>query len=203
MYIVKPPEIAKHIYSTAKWNFSREEEKLYLTFDDGPDPEVTPQILTILKQYNAKATFFCSGKRVEKYPAIYNEIIQQGHSVGNHTYNHLNGYHSRTADYLNDIMTAGILIHSNLFRPPYGKIKRKQYKLLKKDYKIIMWDVLSCDFDRNILPPTCINNVIRNVRNGSIIVFHDSQQAKKNVLIAVPEVLKYYTEKHIEFSRII
>ncbi len=210
-YFTKTPRIFMRIFSNYTWCFSSSQKDIYLTFDDGPTPEVTQFVLTELKKYNAKATFFCIGKNIEKYPLIFEQIIADGHSVGNHTYNHLNGWKTDTIDYVknvektNRIISDKLLSMSNskiknqklkLFRPPYGKIKLSQTKNLQKlGYKIIMWDVLSADFDATISKEKCLENVIKNAKRGSVIVFHDSKKSKEKLYYVLPKILKEFTKK--------
>lgn len=204
-YLVKTPHLIKLIFRNWVWSFSKKEKALYVTFDDGPTPEVSEWTLNELKKHQAKATFFCIGKNVAQHPKLYQKIIDQGHSIGNHTHNHLNGLKTTTAAYIDNIAKAEVTLQNNkkLFRPPYGKFKRSQaQKLRKKGYKIIMWDVLSADFDTTISPEKCLENVIRYTDNGSIIVFHDSIKARKNLYFTLPKILEYYTEKGYIFKSI-
>ncbi len=204
MYLVKTPWVLKKIFPNYFWDMFNGESKIYLSFDDGPHPIATPFVLDVLKEYNAKATFFCIGKNVELYRDIYQRIIDEGHSVGNHTQNHLNGWKSKDEDYLADINKANKTIDSNLYRPPYGKITGFQAKVLQKmGYKIVMWDVLSGDFDIKLSKENCADNVILQAKSGSIIVFHDSQKAWERLVFALPKVLKNFAEKGFEFDRII
>jgi len=200
-YLVKSPWILKKYFSECTWNIKTDEKILYLTFDDGPDPEATSFVLDQLKNYNAKATFFCVGKNVKEYFDIYKQIISEGHQPANHTYNHLNGWKVKDKIYLEDIKTAAKIIDSNLFRPPYGKITKFQTKVLQQEmnFKIIMWDVLSGDFDISIKPENCYLNVINNAQPGSVIVFHDSRKAFLNLQYALPAVLAYYAKKDYTF----
>jgi len=168
--------------------------EIYLTFDDGPCPEVTPQVLNILEKYNAKATFFCIGKNVKNNPNLYSEIISAGHSVGNHTYNHLNGWKTKKKEYLNDIKKAAELIDSNLFRPPYGRISVNQYLSLKNDYKIIFWNILTKDYSKKLNSEQVLNRTLKKLKPGSIIVFHDSVKASDNMLKTLPLVLDNVNE---------
>ena len=204
-YLVQTPRLVQLFFRNWVWSFSKKEKALYLTFDDGPTPEVTEWTLNQLKKHDAKATFFCIGKNVVQYPKIYQKIIDQGHSIGNHTHNHLKGLKTTTEEYLDNIAKAELVLQNNskLFRPPYGKFKRSQAKKLrKKGYKIIMWDVLSADFDTTISPEKCLENVIRYTDNGSIIVFHDSVKARKNLYFTLPKIVEYYTEKGYAFKSI-
>ncbi len=182
------------------WRASFLDKTLYLTFDDGPIPEVTPWVLQQLKEYNAKATFFCVGKNVLQYPNIYQQILEEGHRVGNHTFNHLNGWKTDTMDYLENIGECGRLVNSPLFRPPYGKIKKSQLRSIETQYQIIMWDVLSGDFDQSIDPQECLENVLEYSREGSIIVFHDSLKAFKNLSYTLPKVLEHFANKGYQFT---
>lgn len=194
MFIVRPPEIITRLMPRVTWGFYGEHMKVFLSFDDGPTPDVTPWVLDRLKEFNAKATFFCLGRNVDHNPEIYNRILDDGHSVGNHTYSHLKGYGTRNQQYLDDIELAGNLINSELFRPPYGRILSSQISEILKSYKIIMWDVLSYDYNRRVSGDVIVGNVIRNVRSGSIIVFHDSAKARKNLYHALPKVLEYLSK---------
>ena len=205
MYLVKTYWWLKALYPSFVWNMNRGERTIYLTFDDGPHPTATPFVLNELKKYNAKATFFCIGKNVEDYLEIYKKIIDEGHAIGNHTYNHLNGWNTNNDSYLQNIDKAIEHIKSNLFRPPYGRIKTTQSKQLKTthpNFKIIMWDVLSADFDTNISTKQCFDNVIKNTQPGSIIVFHDSTKALDKMSNTLPKVLQYFSNKNFTFKAI-
>ena len=204
-YFVKTPGWLKKIYDSYIWSIPASDKILYLTFDDGPHPEATTFVLKELKKYNVLATFFCIGKNVVAYPDIYRQIIQEGHSVGNHTYNHLNGWKTNNDDYLNDIALASNEIDSYLFRPPYGRITSFQAKNLNqamkgKKPKVIMWDVLSGDFDTECTPQQCLANVIFASVPGSIIVFHDSEKAFPRLEYTLPKVLHYFSEKGYLFK---
>ena len=198
--------LIKKIFYNYIWDIPNQENKVYLTFDDGPTPEITAWTLSQLKKYNFKATFFCIGNNIEKHPEIFNTILQEGHAIGNHTFNHLNGWETETKAYIENAKRFEIQISnqesqiknfkSKLFRPPYGKIKRSQAKILRElSYKIIMWDVLSADFDTTITPEQCLNNVLPNIKSGSIIVFHDSVKSFKNLEYALPKTLNFLKEK--------
>ena len=204
-YFVKTPGWLKKIYDSYIWSIPGSDKILYLTFDDGPHPEATPFVLRELKKHNVLATFFCIGKNVVSYPGIYKQVLQEGHSIGNHTYNHLNGWKTNNDDYLKDIALASNEIDSYLFRPPYGRITSFQAKNLKpamkgKEPKVIMWDVLSGDFDTACSPQQCLANVLFASVPGSIIVFHDSEKAFARLKYALPRVLQYFSEKGYLFK---
>lgn len=213
-YFVKTPNFIPKLFSSQIWSFSSKQKSIYLTFDDGPTPKITDWILNTLQQYNAQATFFCIGKNIEEYPPIFNKILQKGHSIGNHTYSHLNGWKISNKDYIENILKAERLmnaecrvqnktLNSKLFRPPYGKIKPSQTKSLQKlGYNIIMWSVLSADFDNEISANKCFDNVVNNTENGTIIVFHDSVKAYNKLKIVLPKVLDYFSKKRYDFRKI-
>lgn len=203
MYFIKTPWLLKKLYPNLIWNMNRHEKVLYLTFDDGPHPTATPFVLEQLQFFNAKATFFCIGKNVQENADLYQQIIAAGHNVGNHTQQHLNGWKINNARYLQDIQEAQLHIDSSLFRPPYGRIKKVQaIELIKNNpqFQIIMWDVLSGDFDATISAEQCYFNVIKNAKEGSIIVFHDSTKAWDRMYVALPKVLQYFSEKGFVFK---
>ncbi|MBF2708831.1 polysaccharide deacetylase family protein [Flavobacterium soyangense] len=208
-YWIKTNLLIKKLFSNYVWDIPNTENKIYLTFDDGPIPEITEWVLQELKKHNAKATFFCIGNNVEKYPNIFLKLINEGHSIGNHTFNHLNGWKTSTEEYLENSNRCETAIcnlqtaNCKLFRPPYGKIKALQAKKLRQlGYKIIMWDVLSADYDTSISKEKCLENVLNNVESGSIIVFHDSVKAFPNLEYTLPKVLKILTEKGFVFEAI-
>ena len=195
---VKTPDFVKALFPNFTWNINTKNKELYLTFDDGPTPEITNWVLSTLKDFNAKATFFCIGNNIEKHPDIYNNILSQGHSIGNHTYNHLKGWKHKTRHYTEDVKRTQLLINSNvkLFRPPYGKLKPKQsLQIQELGYKIILWDVLSFDWDKAVSKEKCLKNVTSAANEGSIIVFHDSIKASQNLKYTLPKVLEYYSKK--------
>lgn len=250
--------LGRVIYPSLLWNLPNKTKTIYLTFDDGPIPEVTPWVLSLLKKYNAKATFFCIGDNIAKHPEIFKQILAEGHSVGNHSFNHLNGWKTSSQDYVENVLLAdkqilkssrkygsqgkeehlcgngkevnreAILqtrwssitnkieeasinphlppgnsrtLGSQLFRPPYGKIGPVQIKKLqRKGYKIVMWDVLSEDYNRQLSAEVCFKNVINQAKPGSIIVFHDSLKASANLKEVLPKVLKYYKKESFEFK---
>lgn len=218
------PRFIQRLYPERIWAFSYKENAVYLTFDDGPIPGVTPWVLDKLKKYNAKATFFCIGENVKKYPALFERIIAEGHAVGNHTHNHLNGWKTDTSEYIANVEKAESILNDgiqmtdvklqspnnakignrkseignrkSLFRPPYGKITSNQAKALQeKGYKIIMWDVISYDYDATISEEECLQNVLKNIQPGSVVVFHDSLKAEKNLRYVLPKVLEFVGEK--------
>lgn len=197
---IKTHPLIKLLFPKYVWDFRAPEKSVWLTFDDGPIPEVTPWVLGQLEKYNAQATFFCIGDNVRKHPDIFKEITQAGHTIGNHTFNHWNGWKTETSDYIDNVKSCQSEIENrgvktNIMRPPYGKIKRKQAWILRKlGYKIIMWDIVSADFDVSVAPEECLENVTKNVRPGSIIVFHDSQKARKNLEFALPKTLEFLSE---------
>jgi peptidoglycan-N-acetylglucosamine deacetylase len=205
IYLVKTPWwIKKWLYPGYLWSMPRNQKKIYLTFDDGPHPLATTFVLDILKKYNAAATFFCIGKNVAAHPDIYRRILTDGHATGNHTHDHLNGWKSKDKAYFENIIQASKYIDSRLFRPPYGRITRFQAKQAaeKMDYTIVMWSVLSADFDTRITPQKCWSNVKKSAGNGSIIVFHDSEKAMERMEYALTEVLEYFSKKGFVFEKL-
>jgi len=199
---VKSPKVIEKLYPSAIWKMPDKEKNIYLTFDDGPHPEVTPWVLDKLDEYKAKATFFCIGRNVERYPDVFEEIKNRGHEVGNHTYSHIKGWKSGNKDYLEDVALADGLIKSSLFRPPYGKIKTTQLRTVRKDFRIIMWDVLSMDYNTTVTPEKCLDNVLNYVGRGSVVVFHDSLKAEKNMKYALVGVLDDLTLKKYQLKEI-
>lgn len=208
---VKTKSFVKRIFPNYVWDIPNHENKVYLTFDDGPTPEITEWTLEKLRQYNAKATFFCIGNNIEKHPAIFQKVIAEGHAIGNHTYDHLKGWKTSNEEYIDNIMLcqAGITDQQpttdnhQLFRPPYGKIKPSQSRKLRTlGYTIIMWDIISYDFDAKTTREDCLDNVLKNIKSGSIIVFHDSVKAKENLQYALPKTLEFLKEKGFVCSEI-
>lgn len=200
--MIKKENIAALFFKDLTWSFPGRDKELYLTFDDGPTAEITEWVLSVLKEYNAKATFFCTGKNAEKNPELFKQIIDEGHSIGNHGYFHIKGWCTSNKKYLQNVRKASEIINSNLFRPPYGRIKPSQIKRLKKDFHIIMWDVLTRDYNNNLKQETCLKKTLKSIKPGSIIVFHDTLKAERNLKYVLPEVLKYYSEKDFLFSSI-
>ncbi|WP_020529176.1 polysaccharide deacetylase family protein [Flexithrix dorotheae] len=195
------------LYPSLTWSRYSDEKVIYLTFDDGPIPEMTPEILEILDQFNAKATFFCVGDNVRKYPEIASETLGKGHVLGNHTFNHLNGWNTGNDSYFENIERCrdqfAVLVKSpeiKFFRPPYGRIARSQIKPIQKEYEIIMWDVLSGDFSQKLDKKVCLEKSIKFAQPGSIIVFHDNLKAKKNLDYVLPRYLEYFSKKGFLFK---
>ena len=220
MYLIKSPLLLKWYYPSLLWNKSRTEKVIYLTFDDGPIPNVTDFVLKTLKVFNAKATFFCIGDNIVKHPEVFERVKNDGHAIGNHTFNHLKGWKTDNETYLQNTLKCQELTQTNLFRPPYGRIRKSQIRSLElgvwslelkapsnsqpttpnSKLQIVMWDVLSGDFDTKLSPEKCYQNVIKHTENGSIIVFHDSLKAFDRLSYALPKVLAYFTEKGFTFS---
>lgn len=209
-FMIKVPKIIKLFFFNQVWNIPNTENTIYLTFDDGPTPEITERVLEILDKHHIKATFFCIGDNVRKHPEIVQKIISKQHSLGNHTYSHLKGWKTKTKTYISNTEACEIKLNSlfkirnsKLFRPPYGKITPWQsYKLRKLGYKIIMWDVLSKDYDASISAEKCYENVIKNVSSGSIIVYHDSNKAKENILNSLEKAIETLKNKGFNFEKI-
>jgi peptidoglycan/xylan/chitin deacetylase (PgdA/CDA1 family) len=192
---IRPPKFVRRLFPSYIWNFPEVADTVYLTFDDGPSPEVTPWVLDQLARYNAQATFFCLGKNVEMHPEVFEAIRQGGHAVGNHSYSHLKGWGMETGAYLRDVEFAESFIGGNLFRPPYARIGPNQARVLSERYKIIMWNVLSRDYSRRLSEKACARGVIKHLRPGDIVVFHDSRKSAKNLWYALPVTLQYIYSK--------
>ncbi|MFP5078889.1 polysaccharide deacetylase family protein [Pedobacter sp. JCM 36344] len=205
MYLVKSPLLLKWYYPQLTWNKTRDDKVIYLTFDDGPIPDVTDFVLKTLRSYSAKATFFCIGDNILKYPQIFERIKNAEHSIGNHTFNHLKGWDTSDDIYIQNFQKCQQQTGTNLFRPPYGRIKKSQIceiKLQYPDTEIVMWDTLSGDFDVNLSPEKCLQNVINHTKNGSIIVFHDSIKASKRIYYALPRVLAHFSKLGYTFDQL-
>ncbi len=194
------PSIFPLIAPNVTWKVKTNDKVLYLTFDDGPHPSITQLVLNILDEFNAKATFFCVGENVTKYPDIFNQILSKGHAVGNHTYNHIKGWQTSDTAYMDNIKKAGEVIPSNLFRPPYGRIKPSQIKLLKDNYRIIMWSILTRDYDKNLNPHKTLLKLNKLIKAGDVIVYHDSEKAEQNMLIMLKGVLQHFHQLHYTFK---
>lgn len=210
-YFVKTPRIVRKLFVNYHWQEKTTKKDIFLTFDDGPISYITPWVLEKLAAFDAKATFFCVGDNISKYPDVFESILKANHSIGNHTFNHLNGWKTSCDNYLENIEKAQVEIQKKivqkntktdlLFRPPYGKIKTSQVnELVKKGYKIIMWDVLSGDFDAGLSKEACLDNVIKHAQSGSIVVFHDSEKSFKNLEYTLPRVLEHFTKKGYTFK---
>jgi peptidoglycan-N-acetylglucosamine deacetylase len=197
---VQFPDVLRPLLGKLIWRKDPSDKVIYLTFDDGPVPEVTLQVLDILDQYNLKATFFCVGENVQKYPDVYTDILQRGHRTGNHTFNHLKGFSTSTADYVENVRKASEFIESDLFRPPYGRFTFRQQRLLKSDYEIVMWDIITHDYNKNFSPESILQNVKRLSRNGSLVVFHDSIKAKDRVLPVLPLAIEFWKAEGYQFG---
>jgi len=193
------PRIFRPLISNTIWRKTPSEKVIYLTFDDGPVPEVTPKVLDILDEFEWKATFFCVGENVKKHPELYQEILRRGHRTGNHSFNHLKGYNYSADDYVENVKKASEYIESDLFRPPYGRITPKQIKALKNDYQLIMWDLITHDYDRSLSHQQVFKNVENHLRKGSIVVFHDSVKASDNVLTVLPQAIEFWKSKGYEY----
>ena len=203
MYLVKTPWWLRALYPTLIWQIPTKEKVIYLSFDDGPHETATNFVLDTLAKFNAKASFFCIGKNVQKYPAIYQRIINEEHAVGNHTQHHANGWKVSDEIYFEEIEQAAASIKTNLFRPPYGRIKRAQIDTITNmPFHIIMWSVLSGDFDLNLSPEACSNNVKNHAKSGSIVVFHDSTKAWERMSYALPMVLAHFSNLGYRFEAI-
>ncbi len=218
MYLVKSPLLLKWFYSALTWNKSRSEKIVYLTFDDGPIPNVTEFVLNTLTSFNIKATFFCIGDNIIKHPELFERIKNEGHAIGNHTFDHLNGWQTDDETYVSNVLKCQELTQTPLFRPPFGRIRKSQVRKLhavfssqspvlsqqteKFELQTIMWDVLSADFDINLSPEKCYQYVIKNTENGSIIVFHDSLKAFERLKYALPKAIEYLINKGYQFGKL-
>jgi len=207
-YLVKTPRLVQRFFHNYSWRIKTTKKEIYLTFDDGPVPDFTPWVLDTLQDYGAKATFFCVGENIKKHPHIYQQIKDHDHSIGNHTFNHLQGWKTSTNRYIKNILKAESYLYGEqdksekkLFRPPHGRIRPVQAKILrKKGYQIIMWDVLSGDFDQSLSKELCLEHTLKNIKNGSIVVFHDSDKSFKNLDYVLPKLLAHFTNQGYEFK---
>ena len=211
MNFFKTPSLLKYLYPALLWDKEQEADShspdLYLTFDDGPVPDVTPFVWDTLAEFDARATFFCVGENVDRYPQLYQETLQRHHAVGNHTYHHLNGWQTDSATYQQDVKQCANALQTHhpanqpsvLFRPPYGKIKRRQIAALKSDYTLVMWDILSGDFDATFDAETCLLKSVRHTRPGTVIIFHDSYKAQKNLTYVLPRYLEHFARAGYTF----
>jgi peptidoglycan/xylan/chitin deacetylase (PgdA/CDA1 family) len=195
---VNTPAWLKSVFQQLVWEIPTLNKDIYLTFDDGPTPGITPQVLALLFEHNAKATFFCLGSNIELYPELLEEIKAAGHAIGNHGYNHLSGFSTSLNKYIKNVEKGAELSGSRLFRPPYGRITPWQVRKLRKQHAIIMWSIMSMDFDARLTPEQCLQNVIKNIKPGAIIIFHDSDKAKKNLLELLPKLLNWLQKNGYE-----
>lgn len=205
MYLVKTPFWLRLIYPSLLWRKLNDSNKIYITFDDGPIPIVTDFVINTLKKYDASATFFCIGDNIRKHPDVFQKLKDEGHRIGNHTFNHLRGWDTDNDTYLDNIGKCHELVQSDLLRPPYGRIKNTQIKRVKEAFpgmQIVMWDVLSGDFDRELSPEKCLQNVIKHTRPGAIIVFHDSLKAFDRLEYVLPRALEIWKEKGYVFGKL-
>lgn len=202
MYKHRIPAILPLIFPSLLWKVKTKENVIYITFDDGPHPDITPKVLEILNQYNAKATFFCVGENVEKYPETFQLILDANHAVGNHTYNHIKGWKTNTVNYAENINKASKFIGSSLFRPPYGRITIEQIKSVSKDYKIIMWSVLTRDYEKNLNINKAIRKLCNQTSQGDIVVFHDSRKAEMNMFILLKQMLEFFSKQGYRFEKL-
>lgn len=200
MFIEQVPGFVRNLFPKALWRMNPDEKAVYLTFDDGPIPVITPWVVDLLGHYGIKATFFMVGDNVRKHPQEYKLVVDAGHRVGNHTFNHLKGLFTDTPEYIENVEKADALIHSNLFRPPHGMLRRSQYKELSKRYQFVMWDLVTRDYSKRLSGEEVLGIVKRLVRNGSIITFHDSLRSEENLKYALPRAIEWLLEQGYEFK---
>lgn len=198
--LVRAPLLLRRLYPGAMWRQRTNEKKIFLTFDDGPVPGVTPAALSVLKEFGVRATFFCVGENVKHNPEIFQQIKDAGHAVGNHTFSHADGWQTSTRDYLREVSLCADVFESKLFRPPYGRMRRSQFKAISRRYNVVMWDVLTCDFDKTLTKEEVLQNAIEFSRPGSIVVFHDSEKAKENMLWALPRYIEKMKQQGYVFE---
>jgi peptidoglycan/xylan/chitin deacetylase (PgdA/CDA1 family) len=203
MYLVRPPFLLKNLYREMLWRVRTKEKIIFLSFDDGPHPEITGWVLDQLKVHDAKAIFFCVGENVQRYPEMYARILAEGHLTGNHTHNHLNGWNSDSRVYLKNLVSCSHLVHTSFFRPPYGRLKKSQAERIRKHFTIVMWDVLSGDFDHATTPEKCLDNTLKYSREGSVVVFHDSVKARENLVYVLPRYLEEMKRSGYRFETFI
>ncbi|MGB3798873.1 MAG: polysaccharide deacetylase family protein [Lewinella sp.] len=204
MYLIKTPRVIQKLFPNFHWRVDagKEDPTIYLTFDDGPIPHLTPWVLEQLDRFDAKATFFCVGNNARRYADVMRQVVNAGHTIGNHTTHHLDGWKTDNVPYFHDIRHAAKQLKTSLFRPPYGRLKPSQAQFLQRHYDIVMWDVLSGDFDPELTPDDCFENVVENARPGSIVVLHDSLKAEEKLRNILPRLLQYYTDLGYAFDRL-
>lgn len=202
MYLIKTPKFIRNLFPNFTWKIETKKPVIYLTFDDGPIPEVTPWVLEQLEKFDAKATFFCVGENVIKNPEIFKSVKAAGHTIGSHTFNHLSGWSADNIPYFHNVRRGASITKSELFRPPYGRLKRSQAQFLQRHYKVVMWDVLAGDWDPNISSEQCYRNVINNASPGSIVVLHDSLKSKENLEYALPRILEHFSGLGYRFENL-
>lgn len=200
MFIEQPSIFLRWIYPSAMWRINPDEKAVYLTFDDGPIPEATPFVLDTLDKFGIKATFFMVGDNVRKHPATYRMVVERGHRIGNHTFNHIGGFRHSSKDYLENTDKANAFLNTNLFRPPHGWMRMLQFRLLRKHYRVVMWDLVTRDYSKRLTAEDVVNNVKRYTRNGSIITFHDSLKSIDKLRTALPESLQWLKEQGYTFK---
>ena len=197
---IQTPKIFHRLFPQLLWKVNVTSKIIYLTFDDGPHPKITPKVLNILADYDAKASFFCVGDNVRKYPGTFREVMDAGHVTGNHTFHHLKGWVTSNEAYLEDVKSCHTLVNSSLFRPPYGKLKLSQIRALKKQYRLVMWSVITYDYDQRLSPDKCLQRATEKTGPGDIVVFHDSKKAEKNLLVVLPRFLEYFSKRGYRFE---
>lgn len=202
MIIEQLPVFFRGVYRKVTWRKDNRLKNIYLTFDDGPIPKVTPWVLDILDLYDIKATFFCVGENVWRYPEIYKEILRRGHRTGNHTFNHQRGFFTSTKRYLENVEKAACYVKSDLFRPPHGELRSVQYFQLRKKYQIIQWDVITRDYNPDLTGEQVFGIVKKYARNGSIVVFHDSLKSESNMRYALPKAIEYLLAQGYSFEKL-
>lgn len=200
MFLERPLDFLRIFYPGGIWRVKNCGKTIFLTFDDGPIPQVTPAVLDILDRYGVKATFFCVGDNAVKYPDVYADILNRGHAVGNHTYNHIKGFEHSVKHYIENVEQAAAHIQSNLFRPPYGRIRPSQLSFLRKKYKVILWDIITRDYNPHLSPEFILGNIRRLTRTGSIVVFHDSVKSQKNLFAVLPQAIEYWQAEGYAFG---
>lgn len=206
MNLFRTPFVLPWMFPKLTWRIATEQKELYLTFDDGPIPGPTEFVLNTLAQYQAKATFFCIGDNIRKHPDVFQKVLEAGHGVGNHTFHHLRGWGTSTEKYVDNVKQCAVEMnkylptHQSLFRPPYGRIRGKQIQHLKDDYQIIMWDVLTSDYSPSLSSQDCLKGSIRASRPGSIVVFHDSLKAERNMSFVLPRYLDHFSKLGYQFK---